>query len=87
MELIVIEACRRARGIFTGVFDVGNVCIPVILVFVANHGWYFCHSVVDTFDAAVTTRGVDACREFVYTGKFVNNCRRLGAACSQSRWL
>ena len=27
----------------------------------------FCHGVVDTFDAAVTTRGVGACREFVYT--------------------
>ena len=37
---------------------------------------------VDTFDATVTTRGVGACREFVYTDKFVNGCRRLGAACS-----
>ena len=38
---------------------------------------------VGTFNAAVTTRGVGACRNFVYTDKFVNGCRRLGAACSQ----
>ena len=31
-----------------------------------NHGLYFCHGVVDAFDAAVTTRGVGICREFVY---------------------
>ena len=23
----------------------------------------------------------------MYAGKFVNGCRRLGAACSQSQWL
>ena len=63
------------------------MCIPVMLVFGANHGLYFCHGVVDTFDAAVTTRGVVACCEFVHTDKFVNDCRRLGAACSQSQWL
>ena len=43
------------------------MCIPVMLVFVANHGSFFCHGVVDTFDAAVTAREVGACREFVYT--------------------
>ena len=36
-----------------------------MMVFVAKHGLYFCHGVVDTFDAAVTTRRVGACREFV----------------------
>ena len=61
------EACCRASGVLVGVFGVGNVCIPVMLAFVANHGLYFCHGVVDTFDAAVTTRGVRACRAFVYT--------------------
>ena len=34
------------------------MCIPVMLVFVTNHDLYFCHGVVDTFEAAVTTRGV-----------------------------
>ena len=44
-----------------------------MLVFVANYGLYFCHGVVDTNDAALTTRGVGACREFVYTeGKAVH---------------
>ena len=44
-----------------------KVCIPVMLVFVAKHNFYFYHGVVDKFDAAVTTRGVGGCREFVYT--------------------
>ena len=67
------EVCLRASGVIVGIFDAENVCIPVMLVFVANHGLYFCHGVVDTFDAAVTTRGVDAYREFVCTeGKCVH---------------
>ena len=56
-----------------------------MLVFVANHGLYFCHGVVDTFDAAVTTRGVGACREFVYTeGKGVHPSH-VGVRCKP--WL
>ena len=42
---------------------------------------------VDKFDAAVTTWGVGACREFVFTDKFISRCYRLGAACSQSQCL
>ena len=38
MYFIGSEACRRASGVVVGVFDVGKVCIPVILVFVASHG-------------------------------------------------
>ena len=72
MFFIGSEVCRCASGDIVGVFDVGKVCIPVILMFVANHGLYFGHGVVDTCDAAVTTRGVGACREFVYTEKFLN---------------
>ena len=34
---------------------------------------------VDTFDAAVTTRGVGACHEFAYIEKFVAGCSQLGA--------
>ena len=72
MYFIGSEACRRDSGVIVGVFDGGNVYIPVILVFVANHG-LFRHGAVDTFDAAVTTRGVGTCREFVYTeGKGVH---------------
>ena len=73
MYSIGSEACRRASGVITGVFDVEKMFIPVMLVFVANHGLHFCHGVVNTFDAAVTTRGVGAYREFVYTeGKGVH---------------
>ena len=43
------------------------MCIPVILVFVANLWLVLCCGVVDTSDAAVTTGKVGACREFVYT--------------------
>ena len=73
MYFIESEDCRRASGVIVGVFDVEKVCIPVRLVLLANHGFYFCHGVVDTFDASVTTRGVGACREYVYTaGKGVH---------------
>ena len=73
MYFIGSEACRRAIGVIVGVLDVEKVCIPVMLVFVANQSLYFCHVVVDTFDAIATTRRVGACRESVYTeGKGVH---------------
>ena len=37
MYFIGSEACRRASGVVVDVFDVGKVCIPVILIFVTNH--------------------------------------------------
>ena len=37
-----------------------------MLVLVTNYDRYFFYGVVVTFDAAVTTRGVGACCEFVY---------------------
>ena len=86
MYFIGSEACYRASGVSVGVFDVGKVYIPVISEFVANHDYYFFHGVVDTFDAVVTPRRVGTCREFVDTEKFVSGCRRLCAACFQSRW-
>ena len=39
----------------------------------------FTNSVEYTIYAAVTTRGVVACRKFVYTDNFVNGCCWLGA--------
>ena len=84
MYFIGSETCRHDSGGIVGVFDVEKVCIPVMLVFVANHG-LFCHGVVDTFDAAVTTRGVSACREFVYIeGKGVHPSH-FGVRCKP--WL
>ena len=50
-----------------------KVCIPVMLVFVANLWLVIYHGVIDTSDATVTTRGVGACRQFVCTkGKGVH---------------
>ena len=44
----------------------GEVGVPVVLVFVANHGKYLCYSMFDTFDAAAVAVGVvGAYREFV----------------------
>ena len=54
-----------------------EVCIPVILVFVADHGQHLHHGVVYAFDTPVTTRVVDACLEFVHTKEFVDGCREL----------
>ena len=79
MHFIGSEACRRANGVILGVFDVGKVCIPIILVFVTDHGKHLCHGVVYTFDDAVPARVVGACRELGYTQKFVDDCRKLCA--------
>ena len=57
----------------------GQVCAPVVLVFVADHGQYLCHGVVYTFDTTVSARVVSARREFVYTQKFVDGCCKLCA--------
>ena len=38
MDFIGGKAGRRASGVVVGVFDVGKVSIPIVLVFVANHG-------------------------------------------------
>ena len=34
---------------------------------------------IDMFNAADTARVVGACREFVYTERFINACSKLGA--------
>ena len=60
---------RGLCGVIVGVVDAEKMRIRVILVFVASHGLYFCHGVVDTIYVAVFTREEVACREFVYTDK------------------
>ena len=79
MYFIGSEACRGANRVIVGIFDVMEVCIPVILVSVADHDQHLCHGVVYAFDTPVTVRVVGACREFVYTQEFVNGCRELCA--------
>ena len=56
-----------------------EVCIPVILVFVPDHGKHLCHGVVYAFHTPVTAGVVGACREFVYTQEFLNDRRELFA--------
>ena len=79
MYFIGSEACCRANGVIIGIFDVEKVCVPVVLVFVADHGQHSCHGVVYTFDTAVSARVVGARRAFVYTQKFVDSCCKLCA--------
>ena len=77
MHFVGSETCCGADRVIVGVFNVREVYIPVILVFVAGHGQHLRHGVVYAFDAPVTTRVVGACREFVYTKEFVDDCRKL----------
>ena len=79
MHFIGSEACRRANGVIIGVFDVGKVCIPVILVFVADHGEHLRHVVVYAFNATVPARVAGACRELVCVQTFVDGCPKLCA--------
>ena len=79
IHFVGIEACRGANRVIVGVFDVGEVCIPVILVFVADPSQHLYHGLVYAFDTPVTARVVGACREFVYTQEFVDGCRDLCA--------
>ena len=79
MYFIGSEACCRANGLIIGILDVGKVCVPVVLVFVADHGLHLCHGVVYTFDTAVSGRVVGARSEFVYTQKFVDSYCKLCA--------
>ena len=62
MHLIGSEACRGVDRVIVGVFDVREVYIPVILVFVANHGRHLRHGVIYAFYSPVTTRVEGACR-------------------------
>lgn len=60
-------------------FDVGKVDVSVVLLFIADHGEQSCHSVVDKTDAAIPTRMMSACRDFVYTQKLNGSCYELSA--------
>ena len=69
MDFIGSKAGRRANGVIVDVFEVVEVAIPVVMVFVATMDriWAIVHSMVDTCDATVATWVVGACREFVRT--------------------
>ena len=79
MHFVGSETCRGTDRVIVGVFNVREVYIPVILVFVAEHGQHLRHGMVYAFDTPVTTRVVGACREFVHTKEFVDGCCELRA--------
>ena len=79
MHFVGSEACRGADRTVVGVFNVREVYIPVMLVFVADHGQHLRHGVVYAFDTPVTTRVVGARCEFVYPKGFVDDCHELCA--------
>ena len=79
MHFVGSETCRGADRVIASVFNVREVYIPVILVFVADHGQHLRHGVVYAFDTPVTTRVIGACPEFVHTKEFVDGCRDLRA--------
>ena len=79
MHFIGSEACRGVDRVVVGVLNVREVCIPVILVFVAYHGQHLRHGVIYAFYSPVTTRVVGACRYFVYTKELVDGCCELRA--------
>ena len=56
------EACRGVDRVIVGVLNVREVCIPVILVFVAYHGQYLRHDLIYAFNSPVTIRVLGACR-------------------------
>ena len=55
-----------ANRVVIGVFDVGKMDVPVVLVLVADHGYHLCHSVVDTFHTFISTGVIGARRELMY---------------------
>ena len=80
MHFVGSETCRGDDRVIVGIFNVREVYIPVILVFVADNCQHLRHGVVDVFDIPVTTRRVvRALREFVNPKEFVDGCRELCA--------
>ena len=56
-----------------------KVGIPVVIVFVANHGYHLCRNVIETFEITIVARMAGAYREFVDTCNFINSYSKLGA--------
>ena len=65
MDFIRGKARGSANVVVIGVFDVGKMDVPVVLVFVTDHGQHLWHSVVDTFHTS-TTGVIGARRELMY---------------------
>ena len=66
MDFIGGEARGGANRVVIGVFDMGEMDVPVVLVFVTDHAYHLSHSVVDTFYASISTGVIDTRRELMY---------------------
>ena len=64
MDFVRGEARGRTDRVVVRVFDMREVNVPVVLMFVTHHGKNLCHCMVNAFDTAVATRVVSAGREF-----------------------
>ena len=67
MEFIGSKASCHPNGGVVVAFNAEKVGISVSLVFVENHDYRLCHSMVDTLDAPVAAGVVGACVEFFNT--------------------
>ena len=67
VDFIGSTARGRANRVVIGVFDVGTMNVPVVLMFVTDHGYHLGHGVVDTFHASVATGVIGARCELMYT--------------------
>ena len=75
MDFIGGEARGGANRVAIGVFDMGKMDAPVVLVFVTDHGEHLSHSMIDAFDASVTTGLTGARGELMYPEQFVDGGR------------
>ena len=66
MDFILGKARGIADGLVISIFNMKSVDVPVVLKLITDHRKYLRHGVVDTFDATVSARVVDAGCEFVY---------------------
>ena len=75
MDFIGGEARGGANRVVIGVFGMGEMDVPVVLVFVTDHGWHLSQSVVDTFYASISTGVIGARCELIYPEQFVVGSR------------
>lgn len=66
MNFVRSKAGGHADGVVSGVFKVEYMDVPVVLLFVIDHGEYLSHGVIDTFDAAFVYDGVNLCTRSLF---------------------
>ena len=66
MDFVGGKTDGSANGVVIGVFDVEELDISVVLVFVADHGEHLCHGVVDMFHASISAGMICTRCELMY---------------------